>query len=132
MDPITTAIVAALAVGATSGVTEAGKQAIVDAYNRLKSLLQKKFGSESEVIKAVEGLEKKPDSPSRQGTLNEEVVAIYADQDSEILYVAQALLTLLKDQPSGKQHIQTATGNYIAQSDRGSTSSVNVTHTKEL
>ena len=44
MDPVTTAIVVALAAGATSGVTEAGRKAIADAYEALKTLLKKKFG----------------------------------------------------------------------------------------
>ena len=34
MDPITTAIVSALSAAAVSGLTEASKTAIVDAYNK--------------------------------------------------------------------------------------------------
>ena len=47
MDPITTAIVAALTVGATSGITDTAKTMITDTYQRLKSLLHNKFGRES-------------------------------------------------------------------------------------
>ncbi len=39
MDPITTAIVAALSAGAVSGLAETSKTAITDAYNQLKYLL---------------------------------------------------------------------------------------------
>ncbi|MGB3691787.1 MAG: hypothetical protein WA896_02595 [Spirulinaceae cyanobacterium] len=46
MDPITTAIVAALAA--------LSKDAIKDGYNALKSTLKKKFGSESDLVDAVE------------------------------------------------------------------------------
>ena len=38
MDPITAAIVAALSAGALSGLTDAAKTAIADAYNKLKGL----------------------------------------------------------------------------------------------
>ncbi|NER23015.1 MAG: hypothetical protein F6J96_20410 [Symploca sp. SIO1C2] len=56
MDVITTAIVAALA--------NLSKDVIKDTYNGLKSALKKKFGSESDLIDAVDKLEKKPDSGS--------------------------------------------------------------------
>ena len=126
MDPVTTAIVAALAAGATSGVTEAGKKAIVDAYEALKTLLKKKFGHESELVKSVESLETRPDSTSRKNVLQEEVIAAKADQDPDILQTAQALLNQISTQPDGLKHIQHAAGSYIAQADRGSSASVNV------
>ena len=130
MDPITVAIVAALTAGATSGLTETAKSAFVDAYNALKSLLKNKFGNESEVIKAVEGLETKPQSPNRQGMLKEELADVKADQDAELLQAAQMLLSQIRAQPGGEEHIQIATGSYIAQSDRGGISTVNVDHLK--
>ncbi len=126
MDPVTTAIVAALAAGATSGVTEAGLKAIADAYEALKTLLKKKFGHESEMVKSVESLETRPDSNARKSLLQEEVISAKADQDPDILQAAQALLDEISAQPGGVQHIQSATGSYIAQADRGSTASVNI------
>ena len=126
MDPITTAIVAAITAGATAGVTESAKQAVVDAYEALKALLKKKFGSQSEVVKSIEGLETRPDSSSRKNVLHEEVAAVKADQDTDLLQAAQVLLDRIGAQPSGGQHIQNATGSYIAQADRGSTAQVNV------
>jgi hypothetical protein len=44
MEPITTAIIAALTAGAASGLTEAAKKSISDAYSGLKTLIKKKFG----------------------------------------------------------------------------------------
>jgi hypothetical protein len=126
MDPITTAIVAALSAGAMSGLTEISKTAITDAYARLKTLLTKKFGGESEVVHAVNEVEAKPDSAGRKATLQEEVATAKADQDQEVLHAAQALLQLLQVSPEGGLHVQTATGNYIAQADRGSSASVNI------
>ena len=131
MDPITTAIVAALAAGVTGGATKATQQAIVAAYAALKSLLKRKFGDQSELVKSVEGLEAKPDSTARKDLLKEEVVAAKADQDSDVLKAAQDLLDKISTQPGGEQHIQQATGSYIAQADRHSTASVNVNQPKE-
>jgi hypothetical protein len=126
MDPVTTAIVAALAAGAISAATEAGKKAVADAYEALKALLKKKFGHESELVKSVESLETKPDSTARKSLLQEEVTTAKADQDPDILQAAQAVLDEVSAQPGGVLHIQSATGSYIAQADRGSTASVNV------
>ncbi len=39
MDPITAAIVAALTLGVTSGLTETSKKAISDGYESIKGLL---------------------------------------------------------------------------------------------
>ncbi len=131
MDPITIAIVGALTAGAISGLTDAGKKVITDAYEELKALLKKKFGSQSEVVKSVENLEAKPESPSRQGTLKEEVQAVKADQDPDLLQTAQTLLDQIKVHPGGEQHIQTAIGGISAQADRGSTATVTVNHPPE-
>ncbi len=131
MDPITMAIVAAIAAGVTAGATEVGKQAIVDAYSGLKTLLKDKFGNESEVVKSVEGVEKRPESDTRKELLKEEVSLAKADKDPDIVAAAQALLDQLKAQPGGEQHIQTATGSYIAQADRGGMATVSVNQPQE-
>ncbi len=122
MDPITTAIIA----GAAAGATKVATQAVADAYNALKELLKKKLGAQSEVVKAVENVEAKPDSAGRKETLKEEVTAAKADQDAELVKVAQALLDKLNAQPGGAQMIQQATGSYIAQASGGSTATVSV------
>ncbi|GHP00134.1 hypothetical protein KSF_101810 [Reticulibacter mediterranei] len=53
MDPITTAIVAALTVGAAGGLTDTAKTVVGDAYQGVKALLTKKFGTKSAVVEAV-------------------------------------------------------------------------------
>ena len=98
MDPITTPIVAALTAGVTGGATEIGKQGLVDAYAALKTLLSKKFGHTSEVVKSVESLESRPDSSNRQGMLAEEITTVHADQDPEIVQAAQKLHSLIQPQ----------------------------------
>lgn len=110
MDIITTAIIAALA--------NLSKDAIKDSYDALKSALKKKFGSDSDVVDAVEGLEKKPDSEGRKGTLQEEIESAKVNDDVEIVQLAQDLLNKLKDEPGGQQIINqtqtnTASGNTV-------------------
>ncbi len=126
MDPVMTAIVSALAMGVASSVTTIVEKNIVDAYGALKSVIKKKFGENSDVVKAMNDLEDKPESSGRKATLNEEVVAAKADQEAEIIKIAQALLEQIKSKPGGEQHIQTAMGNYIAQADHRSKATVNI------
>src|SRR5260221_12878210 len=69
MDPVTTAILAALAAGAIGGITEMSKTAITDAYQKLKGLLVNKFGATSKVATAVDELEEVHESKGRAVTL---------------------------------------------------------------
>lgn len=126
MDPITSAIVAAISAGALGGLTEVGKTALTDAYGKLKALLVKKFGHESDVVQAVAQVEAKPASQARKAMLAEEVAAVRADHDAELLQIAQTVLQALQSSSENAGHMQTATGNYIAQADRGSNASVNI------
>ncbi len=71
MDPITTAIVAAI-------LSELTKSAVKNSYDALKTALKKKFGSDSDLMDAVNKLEKKPDSEGRKATLQEEVETVKA------------------------------------------------------
>ena len=97
MDVITTAIIAAVAA--------LSKDAIKDSYNALKSALKRKFGSDSDIVDAVEGLEKKSDSKGRQATLQEEIENVKVNDDEEIVQLAQNLFNQLKDEPGGQQII---------------------------
>jgi phage terminase small subunit len=122
MDPITTAIVAAIA----AGVSKVGEQAVVDAYAKLKELLRKKFGARSKVLKAVKELEANPKSAARKDVVKEEVATAKADQDVELLKAAQLLLTAIKTKPDGERIIQTIIGDQNTQiSGDGNVISVN-------
>ncbi len=103
MDPITVAIVAALTAGVASGITDVGKKALVDGYEALKAALKRKFGADSKLAQAVAEVEANPASKGRPAVLNEEVVAAKADQDQELVSIAQALLEALQRTPDGKQ-----------------------------
>jgi hypothetical protein len=83
MDPIATAIAAAVAnLGAT---------AVKDAYAGLKALLVRKFGPESRVAEAIDGVEAKPESEGRKTVLAEELAASRAGEDEEIVRAANTL-----------------------------------------
>ena len=101
MDPITTAIIAALSAGAVAGLTDTTKTAVTESYTKLKDLLTKKHGADSEVVQAVEKLEAKPDSQGRKETLAEEIVAVKAEQDEEIVAAANQVLVLVQPQQAG-------------------------------
>jgi predicted RND superfamily exporter protein len=107
MDPIiTTAIVAALA--------NLSKDAIKDSYVALKTALKKKFGETSDVVDAVDKLEKKPDSEARKATVSEEVEIAKVNDDPEILKLAQELLDKIKEQPGGQEIINQTQTNTVS------------------
>ncbi len=98
MEPITTAIVAAVAAGAAAGATKVGENVFVDAYTGIKTLITKKFGKKGEdVADAIAGVEKRPDSEGRKATLQEELVRVGADQDTEVLQAAKLLTTAVQE-----------------------------------
>ena len=105
MDPITTAIVGALGKTAVT--------AVGDAYKGLKSLLTKKLGQSSEVVKAVEELEKKPESEGKKAVLNEELQDANVDQDKEIVTAVNELIKKVNEQPGSQ------TLNYVQQNISG-------------
>ncbi len=110
MDAISTAIVAAITSGAVAGTSKIGEQGIVDGYAKLKDLLKDKFGKRSEVVKAVQALEAKPDSGPRKEVVAEEVTAANCVEDPELLQAAQTLLVIMKAR-GGVQLTQTAIGD---------------------
>ncbi|AQH05297.1 hypothetical protein A9R05_40405 (plasmid) [Burkholderia sp. KK1] len=121
MDPITTAIIAAVAAGASGEVT---KKTIAESYDGLKALLKKRFGGDSDVAQAVDMLEEKPDAKGRRQTVEDALVAVNAGDEPELLAAAQVLLDQIKSQPGGEQHIQHVQGDFNAVADRGSSASV--------
>jgi polyisoprenoid-binding protein YceI len=106
MDPITGAIVSYLstaAAGMAAGATaEAGKLMISDAYQSLKSTIQKKFGSESKAAKAVAALEQEPDFKPNQEALAGRLEQAGAAEDTELQKLAAALVEALRQSEEGQ------------------------------
>jgi hypothetical protein len=110
MDPITVTLVTALAAGAGSGLTEAGKLLITDAYQAFKAALQQKFGVDSDLVEAVDNLEKKPDSRGRAETVQEEIAATSAANDPELLKLVESLQAALQQSGAGQQATLSGSG----------------------
>jgi hypothetical protein len=109
MDQITTAVLAALG--------QLAEPAVKDAYEAVKALLVRKFGKPSDVVKAVEALEAKPDSAGRQATLTEEMSSSGATRDGELLQLAQALLEKSRSTQGGTHTVRqrvVGDGNVVA------------------
>lgn len=103
MDPITTAITVALA-----------KDACKDGYVALKDAMKKKFGDKSDLVDAVDKLEKKPDSEARKDILQEEVEISKVNDDPEIRKLVQDLLDQIKEQPGGQEMINQTQTNTVS------------------
>jgi len=98
MDIIIPAIACALG-NLSSDTVKAG-------YSKLKEIILRKFGAESDLADALKKLEQKPDAQGRQITLKEEAEAAGADKDAEIIKAAQALLEAVKAQPGGEDAVR--------------------------
>lgn len=95
MDSITAAVVAAL-----SGL---GQTAVKDAYDALKGIIARKFGADSRVSRAVEGLEAQPESEGRKAVLQEEVSTAGVLDDEEVVAAAR---TLFEQAEAGGARVQ--------------------------
>jgi hypothetical protein len=108
MDPITSAFIAALSVGAAGiakEITEVGKKAVGDAYGALKSAIRKKFGGDSKVINAVEVLEKEPDFEPNQLALAGRISQVKAAEDDDLLTLVAELKSALEGTPEGRKAV---------------------------
>lgn len=105
MDPVSSAIIAAVTAGASGGVTSVGKEAIVDAYKGLKNWIIKKVGKDSKVTTAIAEVEQSPDSKARQMVLAEEMGIAKIADESELLTLANQLIGALKETAAGRQAV---------------------------
>jgi hypothetical protein len=120
LDPVSAALLAATVAGATSGLTDASKTAVTDAYHALTTVIRKRFGQDHAVVKAVEAVESKPSSAGRQSTLVEEVTEAGLAQDPELLWLAEQLTNLLVEHARDQQAVQQIiSGDYNATSVHG-------------
>ncbi len=101
MDPLSV-ILSAVVTGAATALKPTAEQAVKDAYAGLKRLIVNRYGDKADVSSAVEKVEAKPESEGRQLTLKEELTDAGADQDEELVQLAQALLEALKSTAEGR------------------------------
>ena len=90
MDPISV-IVTAVVLGIAAGAENAAAQAVKDAYAGLKKIIQDKYKVH------LANLEKKPDSPSQRGAVEENLRDTDAANDPDLLERAAALVKAVKE-----------------------------------
>ncbi|WP_339137839.1 MAG: hypothetical protein WGN25_06790 [Candidatus Electrothrix sp. GW3-4] len=122
MDIITAAIAGALA--------NLGAAAVQKGYGKLKAVMQRKFGADSDVVQATEKLEQKPEAQGRKLMLQEELVAAAADKDAELIKAAEELLAEVKKQPGGEAFVQQVVNQQITGDGNIFSGTGNVTVTK--
>ena len=124
MDFIST-ILTALTAGAAAGGQATASEAVKDAYRALKTLLQKKITGKQNEQNAQLILSKYEEKPVIwKEPLKDELIQMRADQDKEIVRLAQILLELLSQQQATKGTFvihNTGTMQGIAQGDHNTT-----------
>lgn len=132
MDPITSAIIAALAAGVTAGLTDTAKKLVSDLYNSIKEKIQQKHGKDSKAIKAINDLENEPDFTPYQNGLQQRVSELKLDKDPELISLATKLLSEIQQSESkaNLQTIQNVYGNGNAVAGNGGTATINVQQSK--
>ena len=93
MEPITTAIIAALA--------KLSEKAVSDGYVALKALLMRKFGEQSDIAVAAEKLEQSPESDAWKAVLEEQAKKPEVSQDEDLRKVVDDLLERLGESGTG-------------------------------
>jgi len=132
MDPITSAIIAALAAGVTAGLTDTAKKLISDLYNSIKEKIKQKDGKDSKAIKAIKDLESEPDFAPYQSGLQHRVNELKLDKDPELISLATKLLSAIEQSQSkaNLQTIQNVYGNGNVVAGTGGTATINIQQPK--
>lgn len=108
MDPISV-VIAALSAGAIAATKDTAGTAVKDIYEALKTLIKKKFAGEPKAEMVLE--EHAQDPETYNAALKKKLAEAGADQDEEILKLAQELLKQEKPEDS-------AAGQYSNQIQR--------------
>jgi hypothetical protein len=97
VDP-TGVILGALMAGAMAIARDVAGEVVVEAYERLKENIDRRFGDKPRVALAIEAVEQRPASQGRQVLLAEELEQAKAEQDEDLALRAREFLDLLKEQ----------------------------------
>ncbi len=92
MDPLSIIVTSFLA-GAAEAIKPTASKAVKDAYDALKGALVRKFG---DTAPAIQVAEKKPEKETSKEVVKDAIQESKADQDREILSLAQTLVEALK------------------------------------
>ena len=95
MEPVTTAIVAALSSGGTFVFEKAATEAVKDAYAAVKVWIHDRY---PDANVSVDQLEKQPASKARQEVVGEDLERAGASTDTKLVKLAQILVVLIRKQ----------------------------------
>ena len=113
MEPISL-IIAALAAGATAATQGATKEVVTDAYNGLKTLIQRKFADKKD-SKGEMALAEHENDPDTWGKpLEKSLTQIDAGGDKNVIAAVNSLINALQNTSEGK----TALGKFNIQADK--------------
>jgi hypothetical protein len=101
MDPITTAIVAAIPALASDLV----KSSVKDAYKGLKGIIRRKWGDAAPISKAITAIEEDPTSKAQAAVLEEKVGAVKATEDADVLQALRVLVEQMKTHGIGGEAV---------------------------
>lgn len=95
MEPISATIVAAIAGGAAVALKDIANKAVSDAYQAIKTIIVDRYKSKA----SIEALQEKPQSSAARNLLIETLEETKADQDEEVIKLAQKLSEALSQMP---------------------------------
>ncbi|WP_339133810.1 MAG: hypothetical protein WGN25_13755 [Candidatus Electrothrix sp. GW3-4] len=96
MEPVTTTIVAAIALGASQGLKDTAAQAVKDSWAALKKLIQDRYQDNEDVTDALDYVRKKPEAEARQQMLANALKDAGAAHDQELAERSEELLTAVE------------------------------------
>jgi hypothetical protein len=119
MEPVTSAVLAALAAGAAAAAKDTASVAIKDAYTGLKALVQRRFAGKPEAEVALKAFESDPETWEKP--LSKSLAETGADKDEEIIQRADQVLKLVQPQQTarGKYNVQIGEGKGVQIGDHG-------------
>ncbi|CAK8719708.1 hypothetical protein KKHLCK_08885 [Candidatus Electrothrix laxa] len=103
MEPITTTIVAAIALGASHGLKDTAAEAVKDSWAAMKNFIQDRYKDNEDVTDAVDYAIKKPAAKSRQQELSKALENAGADKNQELVQLAEKLLAAAVKEQSGSE-----------------------------
>jgi hypothetical protein len=123
MDPVTL-IVTALGAGAGSALQDGASEAVKDAYARLKALVKKRFADRPKAELVLAQHESAPQT--WEMPLAAELSAAGADGDTDLVVVAQALMSLVDEagSRSGKYVVTVRDSQGVQVGDRNTQTNI--------
>jgi len=123
MDPVTL-IVTALAAGAASALQDGTSAAVKDAYVRLKALVTRRFAGRAKAELVLAEHQAAPQTWEKP--LAEELSAVGAESDADLLAAAQALMSLVDEAGSraGKYVVTVRDSQGVQVGDHGTQTNI--------